>query len=240
MVADASFATERQLAADESTHRPDHGPKDTILVAGMDEVGRGALAGPVTVGISAVSPFTTLLIPGLRDSKMLSARRRETLSDTIHTSWMVGIGHAEPAEIDRWGINAALAVAGHRAWYDLVRRHHRVPDVLILDGKFNWLLSLPVEVAEEQRHLPDELRVHLQVKADRDCASVAAASIVAKVCRDRLMTEADAFYPDYGWSHNKGYGSAQHRQALRDRGISPYHRRSWHLIPAPHRQDTLL
>ena len=190
------------------------------LVAGMDEVGRGALAGPVAVGVAVIGQDAPPVPEGLTDSKALSARRREALVAPIH-SWVrdCAVGYASPQEIDRWGIVAALRLAASRAV---------MPGGVLLDGCHDWL-SAPEDLFADEGGPEDPfgiaLPVHMQVKADLSCAVVAAASVIAKVARDRLMSEADD--PGYGWASNKGYGSAAHARAIGRLGVSDFHRRSW-------------
>jgi len=209
------------------------------LVAGMDEVGRGALAGPVTVGVVVLRPGTARGVPGLRDSKLLSPARREELVPRI-LAWCAasGVGHASPQEIDALGLTAALRRAGHRA-LAAAGPGGAPPDVVLLDGRHDWL-SRPAEAslldaldpgAADEEAWPG--RVVTRVKADLTCASVAAASVLAKVERDRIMAELSGEWPQYGWVSNKGYGAAEHRRALADRGPTPHHRLSWRLTQPP-------
>lgn len=200
------------------------GPGPRIVV-GLDEVGRGALAGPVMIGACAVrigGEEPTILPEGIRDSKMLSATRREALVAPIQetaVSW--GIGAASPAEIDADGIAAALTTAALRALEAI-----SVPiDVVLLDGSVDVLSAA---LADRGGPRP---RVAVRVGADRDCLSVAAASVLAKVHRDTLMTVLDEDAPDYEWAKNKGYGSAAHREAILRLGPHEQHRRSWRLVP---------
>jgi len=195
-------------------------------VIGCDEVGRGAIAGPVGVGFSVIGRGVRTHPAGLRDSKMLSEKRREQLAP-LAASWSLfwAVGLATSREVDSIGIIAALGLAGRRALIELHEAGVPIHEsVVLLDGSFDWLspaLSKPP-------------RVRLQVKADRDCASVAAASVIAKVHRDRLMIEADARLPGYGWTGNKGYGSAEHYAAIDSLGPSDLHRHTWlHQRPAP-------
>lgn len=188
-------------------------------VIGCDEVGRGAIAGPVGVGMTAIMPAHSAWPVGLRDSKMLSQKRRELLEPlTLEWAPLSAVGYADATEIDALGITAALGLAGKRA---LIQLHEAGLDVMssvvLLDGSSDWLSSA-LKVAP---------RVHTRVKADRDCVSVAAASVVAKVHRDRLMIEADSEYPGYGWPSNKGYGSAAHFEAVRSLGATELHRHTW-------------
>lgn len=189
------------------------------FVIGCDEVGRGAIAGPVGVGMSVVGPDTSAPPEGLRDSKMLSEKRRETLAPLAQL-WSLhsAVGLASSVEVDAVGIVAALGLAGRRALATLHGRGVPILDsVVLLDGSFDWLT--PALLAPP--------RVQTRVKADRDCASVAAASVISKVHRDRLMIVADEQLPGYGWSRNKGYGSAEHFAAITSLGVTPLHRHTW-------------
>lgn len=193
------------------------------IIVGIDEVGRGALAGPVAVGACAVEVTDGRVEPlpdGVRDSKALSARRREELVDPIRESARsTAVGWAEAAEIDQLGIMRALTIAAVRALDGLEVR----ADAIILDG------SVDVLTAELSRRTGPCPQVQLRVKADAHCASVAAASILAKVARDARMAELSTAAPAYGWAGNKGYGSAAHRAAIRQHGPDAQHRRSWNL-----------
>ncbi len=189
------------------------------IVAGIDEVGRGAIAGPVTVGAVAVDASRTTFPEGLADSKLLTPRRREAM-DPLVRSWALAhaTGSATAAEIDRIGIVSALGLAASRALHAL----GAVPDVLIVDGNTPFLV-------EE----PGGPRIIMRVKADQDCACVAAASVIAKVERDAVMTALHASHPHYGWDGNKGYGAAVHTAAIRTHGVTEHHRTSWNLgLPA--------
>ena len=198
------------------------------IVAGMDEVGRGALAGPVAVGVALVSVEAEPVPERLTDSKALTPRRREALVEPVR-SWALGssVGYASPREIDQWGIIAALRLAGRRALADVAGRG-LVPGGVLLDGSHDWL-SAPDDLfgafGGPEDPFGRELPVHMQVKADASCAAVAAASVLAKVARDRLMQDLED--PGYGWASNKGYGSAAHARAIVELGVSDHHRRSW-------------
>jgi ribonuclease HII len=202
------------------------------LLAGVDEVGRGALAGPVSVGIAVVDLERQKPLAGVRDSKLLSPAERERLEPLVRR-WSVAsaVGHATAAEIDSLGIIAALRLAGTRAWGAILGAGV-LPEAVLLDGSHNWLspagqLSLfDQPVVEAACEAP----VHTKVKADMQCLSVAAASVIAKVERDRMMRELHLEYPDYGWDINKGYATAAHRDVLRAAGPTPYHRVSWRLL----------
>ncbi len=189
------------------------------LVAGMDEVGRGALSGPVTVGVVVVAPGCRPAPRGLADSKALSANARIDLVPRI-VGWAHGaaVGHASAAEIDAVGVTAALRLAGHRALAALVD----APADVLLDGGHDYLTG-PGGSAP---------RVRTLVRADRSCASVAAASVLAKVARDAIMVDLAGSFPEYGWAANKGYGTPDHLDALARLGPVEHHRRTWRL-PAP-------
>ena len=184
-------------------------------IAGLDEAGRGAWAGPVCAG-AVVLPLGHANLPqlldGVRDSKQLSPAQREALLPIVlDVADAVGVGWADPAEVDEWGIVPATQQAMVRAVTNLERQ----VDALLLD-----YIRLP-DLRLPQRALP---------KADARCLSVAAASIVAKVTRDRLMTTLDREFPGYGFARHKGYGTRQHREALARLGPSPIHRMSWRPI----------
>lgn len=194
------------------------------LIAGIDEVGRGALAGPVSVGVAVIDGAVGPIPTGLADSKLIPAKKREALVPLL-SDWVVayGVGHAAAPEIDEVGIVAALRRAAIRALAQLPV----TPDIVILDGSHDWLSR------SDDLFAPDDgivvPRVHMRVKADRDCAVVAAASVLAKVQRDALMRELDTKHPGYGVAGNKGYGSDAHRAAIMTLGATDMHRRSWNL-----------
>ncbi|MDO5034179.1 MAG: ribonuclease HII [Actinomycetaceae bacterium] len=201
------------------------------VVVGMDEVGRGALAGPVAVGAS-VSPGKEPQVQ-LADSKYLSAKAREQLVlEAARFAWPSAVGMASAAEVDELGITGALQLAGLRALRTLFVQGV-VADVVLLDGSHDWLtpkvdlLDSASSAAEEYATLGAP-RVKTLVKADATCMVVSAASIVAKVVRDHLMETLPD--PGYGWASNKGYASAAHRKALASLGVSAYHRQSWRLL----------
>lgn len=199
------------------------------VVVGIDEVGRGALAGPVSVGAVAVVRCAEWP-PGLADSKVLSPAARESLIGPL-TLFGVGraVGHAHAVEIDAHGIVTALRLAALRALAALAA-DGVVADAVLLDGTHDWLSAPPVDLfadasAEEAQTPP----VTMVVKGDGRCASIAAASVLAKVERDALMRAAHADHPAYGWEGNKGYGAAGHLEAIRSLGPTPWHRVSWKL-----------
>lgn len=202
------------------------------LVAGIDEVGRGALAGPVSVGIAVVDLHRQKLLADVRDSKLLKVEDRERLVPLVR-SWSVAsaVGHASAHEIDDLGIIAALRLAGTRAWFAVLAAGV-TPDVVLLDGSHNWLSPAAQPSLFDDGPPPPacEAPVHTLVKADMQCLSVAAASILAKVERDGMMRDLHREYPAFGWDENKGYGTAAHKSALRAAGPTPYHRVSWQLL----------
>lgn len=187
-------------------------------VAGVDEAGRGPLAGPV---VAAAVIFPALrLIRKLKDSKRLQPAEREALYDEIASCGAtIGVGIAEVNEIDRFNILGATRLAWSRA----VAALRRAPALVLIDG------NMRAETAIPQATL---------VKGDAQCASIAAASIVAKVTRDRLMVELDRRHPQYGFARHKGYATAEHLAALRRFGPSPAHRRVF--LPADLWQEPLL
>lgn len=207
MPTDPTLDVERELFAAGAT-----------CVVGVDEVGRGAIAGPVVVGVSVireVSEFPT----GLRDSKLISAKRREALVDPVR-DWVhaVELGEATAAEVDEFGIVSALTRAGERAFAKLTMSGQDLTGaVVLLDGTHNWLKG----------GLIPDLDIRVRAKADRDCAVVAAASVCAKVYRDGLMVDAGGETDHYGWASNKGYGSEGHFAAIAEHGATEFHRRTW-------------
>jgi len=207
----------------------------------MDEVGRGALAGPVSVGVVVVDAATRSAPQGVRDSKLLSPAAREALVPRLRR-WAVAfaVGHAGPDEIDGIGIIPALRLAGQRA----LRQLPCSPGCVLLDGAHDWLTERsepvpgPEHPGQEELFATDGLAVRTRasrpvvrtmVKADLRCAAVAAASVLAKVERDALMVELAGRHPGYGWELNKGYAAPGHVEGLRLLGASPQHRRSWRL-----------
>jgi ribonuclease HII len=199
-------------------------------LASIDEVGRGALGGPVTVGVVLVDLGTRAAPTGVRDSKLLSPAARERLVPRLQRwapAWAVG--HASPAEIDAIGILRALRLAGERAFAQLPHR----PDHVLLDGKYDWVSRPAPALFDDDGEVSDPdlwvapPPVTVRIKADMTCSSVAAASVLAKTTRDALMVELAARHPEYGWEVNKGYASPEHLDALRTLGPCEQHRRSW-------------
>ncbi|WP_076071404.1 ribonuclease HII [Sphingomonas montana] len=188
-------------------------------LAGVDEAGRGPLAGPVVA--AAVMLDRRRTPKGIDDSKKLCARRRAELCGEIRGRALVGVGIATVAEIDTINIYHATMLAMARAVDALIAAAGHDPLMVLVDGN-----ALP-----KWRHPAVAV-----VRGDASCLSIAAASIVAKHERDRMMLEYDAAHPGYGWASNKGYGTAAHLAALGALGPSPIHRRSF----APVRQLLLI
>lgn len=180
------------------------------VVVGIDEVGRGSWAGPVTV--CALVPAAEHL-RGVRDSKMLTPHERERCATRVR-AWAraVAVGHASHEECDALGMTEALRTAAGRALAQLEAQGY-TPDRIVLDGNHDYL------------RLPG--RVHTVVKGDQTVLSVAAASVVAKVTRDAIMAEEAEHYPHYGFESNRGYPAPAHKCALAAYGPSAIHRRSW-------------
>ncbi|HEY0888933.1 MAG TPA: ribonuclease HII [Nocardioides sp.] len=199
-----------------------------VRLACVDEVGRGALSGPVTIGMVVIDAATRTAPQGVRDSKLLTPEARERLAPRIRR-WALShaVGHAGPAEIDEFGIMTALRLAGHRALAQL----EVMPDAVLLDGNHDYLtppeqgglFGSPLDLLDA---VPP---VSTMIKADMRCAAVAAASILAKTARDALMLELHAEHPEYGWAENKGYSAPAHIEALALHGPTVQHRRSWSL-----------
>jgi ribonuclease HII len=199
------------------------------LIAGMDEVGRGCLAGPVSVGVAVINIDCVNPPENLADSKLLTHEQREELLPLVKT-WVkdFAVGHASNNEIDEIGLTRALRRAGRRALVQLVTK----PDHLILDGKHNWLMPEKetqnmFEQEFDDGSLSVDLKIITQIKADLTCASVAAASIVAKTTRDQMMAELSKEFPNYFWAENKGYAAPEHLEAIKSFGATKYHRVSW-------------
>lgn len=177
-------------------------------IVGVDEAGRGPLAGPVVAAAVCLPPQANL--PGVQDSKTLTAARREVLYDQIRNQALaVGLGVVWPEVIDRINILQAT----HRAMVEAVVDSGVQPDLLLVDGLWVSRLDMAPQVA--------------LVKGDALCLSIAAASIVAKVERDRIMVALDQEYPGYGFSKHKGYPTKEHIAAIQALGLCPQHRRTF-------------
>jgi ribonuclease HII len=202
----AGYEIEEQLAS-----------AGAMRIAGVDEVGRGAWAGPVVVcaAITDLSPPPELPGPGggqvrLTDSKLLTSRYRQAFAEVL-PGWLVSyaFGAAGPEEIDEFGMTKALRRAAVRALQTLPRR----PDAVLLDGKHDFIGG--------------SWSVRCEIKADQRSVSVAAASVLAKVHRDRLMAGLAPRHPGYGFEANAGYPSPVHQRALAEFGPTRHHRLSW-------------
>ena len=192
----------------------------TGRIAGIDEAGLGPWAGPVSAAAVVLDQanLPDALRDGLDDSKKLSPRARDALFDALHEQARlgnvdIGVGLSSVAEIERDNILAATMTAMARAVTDL----DRPVDIALVDGNRVPNLTCTVQTV---------------VKGDQRSLSIAAASIIAKVTRDWIMAELDAQHPGYGWAHNAGYGTAEHRAALLQLGVTPHHRRSFKPIAA--------
>lgn len=186
----------------------------TATIAGVDEVGRGPLAGPVTAAAVVLdrARCPVKLLAEIDDSKRLSAARRSRLAAELRVVSVVGLGWAEREEIDRFNILGATMLAMTRAVEDLSHALNSKLDYALVDGNRSPPLACPVQTV---------------IKGDARSLSIAAASIVAKVTRDAAMTGLAARYPGYGWERNAGYGTREHLAALEKLGPTPEHRRSF-------------
>lgn len=212
-IVDATVRLERRLL------------REHAAVISLDEVGRGAVAGPVAVGATVLSAARVRRrIPeGLRDSKSVPAARRTEVASRAR-EWVdaSALGWAGADEIDAMGIMRALGVAAHRALARLRDEGAVAADaVIVLDGNVDYIT--PVS--------PAPAPVLTRVAADRDCAGTAAASVIAKTQRDALMVALAPDFPAYAWDRNKGYASLEHRRAIGRVGLSVHHRASWAILP---------
>lgn len=209
-------------------------------VGGLDEVGRGAWAGPVSVGVAVLpAHITRRTMPlWLRDSKLLHEVRREAIFEEV-AAWCAywAVGHATAAECDMWGMTAALRLAAFRALAGL----EVVPGALVIDGPYDLLKQPPTQLQLLRDDGPSPWGPELPdvaapgtivpvVDGDARCAAVSAASVLAKVVRDRLMRDEAPHYPVYQFDENKGYPSSAHKRALRGYGLSAIHRSSWAFV----------
>lgn len=179
------------------------------VVVGLDEVGRGSVAGPLAVGAVVLPEEPRIAL--LNDSKQLSPEQREEIAKEIKEvalAWTVQ--YIEPSYIDAHGMTASLIAAFRKAVKAIEDQGFAV-DLILLDGN-------PLHFDKRERNI---------VKGDAKCASIAAASVVAKVERDALMVELSSQYPEYGWDQCKGYASASHIEAIKERGLTPLHRASF-------------
>jgi len=198
------------------------------VVVGLDEVGRGALAGPMTIGAVVITENVPPPV-GLNDSKALTPQRREALIGPLE-SWAAdwSLGSVSADEIDRWGLRLSLAVAATRALDGL----SLAPTFALIDGSFN-LLDAPLRFNDDDLDPPAlhfaSLAHTTLIKGDTRSATIAAASVLAKVQRDRAMRHLALEFPEYGWDANKGYGAPHHLRALIEQGPCHYHRQTWRL-----------
>ena len=191
-----------------------------MAILGIDEVGRGPLAGPLVVGAVVLPEFAEApeWVLELRDSKKLSAKKREALNEVISREAVCGLGWVFARELDEIGISEALCIATRRA-VKSVQRLHAPFSQIVIDGKVNFLKETALEGF-----------VSTMPKADALVREVSAASIIAKVSRDKYMVEVASDFPEYGFESHVGYGTAKHLQAIREFGICPEHRRSFEPI----------
>lgn len=176
-----------------------------MVIVGIDEVGRGCWAGPVVAGAVILNEP----INGLKDSKLLSKKQREKLAVEIRLKSVTGLGWVQPGELDEVGLTAAVRLAMQRALEQIKTTY----DSIIIDGNYNFLAGNPYAQAV--------------IKADMTVPAVSAASIIAKVARDKFMTELEPKYNHYGFGMHVGYGTALHSEMLKLYGVSDIHRRSF-------------
>lgn len=185
-----------------------------VPVCGIDEVGRGPLAGPV-VSACVLIPEENLSNPiwqKITDSKKISAIKREKLFEPIKELCFYGIAEASCQEIDQLNIHHATLLAMKRAYAAMLGNGSSIPQTALIDGKFAPEIDCPTQTV---------------IKGDSLSLSIGAASIIAKVTRDRLMTELHAEFPHYGWDSNAGYGTKVHMAGLESHGVTPHHRLSF-------------
>ena len=193
-----------------------------MALLGIDEVGRGPLAGPLVVGAVVLPDERPAWVAELKDSKKLSAKKRGTFAEMIRSEAVWGLGWVSPVEIDELGMSESLKLATRRAVEEvqgMARRHGVSFSQIIIDGKVNFLAGTRLEKF-----------VSTAIKADDLIKEVSAASIVAKVARDQYMVEMGAKFPGYGFEKHMGYGTAAHIAAIHEKGICPEHRRSFEPI----------
>lgn len=207
VVQTASYAQNASMAGPDYSFEAAWQARGALHIAGVDEVGRGPLAGPVMAAAVIVSP--TNLPPGLNDSKQVTAKRRAIIAQALPSLAHICIAEASVEEIDALNIRHATFLAMRRAVAGLPI----VPDAVLIDG----------------RDIPEGLPCPAEaiIKGDGRSVSIAAASIMAKEARDELMRRLDAEFPGYGWAENAGYPTKAHREALIRLGVTPHHRRSF-------------
>lgn len=212
------------------------------LIFALDEVGRGALAGPVAVGASVIdAEAASGAVPeGLRDSKLIAEKKRPDVAERAG-AWALGtaVGWASAAEVDDVGIVRALGLAALRGLAGLAAQGcDPSGGIVLLDGNHEYVTpaldayrALARADVSEQPWASARLDVRPVVKGDRSCASISAASVVSKVERDAHMVRLHAQHPHYAWDRNKGYASQAHREAIAAHGLCEHHRRSWAIAP---------
>ena len=183
-------------------------------LCGIDEVGRGPLCGPVVSACVHIPPETldNPLWDSINDSKKISAIKREKLFEPLKELCFYGIAEASAQEIDQINIHHATLLAMKRAFEDMLDRNDIAPKTALIDGKFAPDLPCATQTV---------------IKGDSASLSIAAASIIAKVTRDRLMSKLHEEYPHYGWDTNSGYGTKVHMEGLQSHGLTPFHRLSF-------------
>ena len=186
----------------------------SAVIVGVDEVGRGPLAGPVTAAAVFVDrqKITLDLLTKIDDSKKIPQKKRETISKQIESIAIIGIGWASSSEIDQLNILEATMLAMQRAIFSLQKQIILDPEYILIDGNKVPRLDFPSKAI---------------VRGDEKSLSIAAASIVAKSKRDAFMTSLSKLYPGYGWEKNAGYGTREHLAAIEREGITVHHRRSF-------------
>ena len=187
--------------------------KEPLIICGIDEVGRGPLAGPVLAAAVILPEKLPRFFATVTDSKKLSPVQREKLFPLILDCCQVGIGSASVEEIDTHNVLQATFIAMQRAFANLPVQ----PDKAFVDGNRAPKLPCAIETV---------------IGGDSKVPAIAAASIIAKVTRDRLMVELDKAFPGYGWARNAGYGTAAHQNGLKNLGVTPHHRRSFAPVTA--------
>lgn len=192
------------------------------FIISLDEVGRGAIAGPVMVGAAVFDRALGVAPEGIKDSKLVSEKKRPVVTEAIK-GWLEiwSVGHSSAQEVDQYGITHALGRAAVRAVSDIAKTRDLSRAVVLLDGHHDWLSPVMAE----------PIPVVTQVKADRDCLSVAASSLLAKVTRDQVMIDADEQFPGYGFAGHKGYGAKTHFEAIEELGPCSLHRLTWLKAP---------
>ena len=190
------------------------GLSTSAVIVGVDEVGRGPLAGPVTAAAVVVDrqKITLDLLTKIDDSKKISQKKHATISKQIESIAIIGIGWASSGEIDQLNILEATMLAMQRAIFSLQKQIILDPDYILIDGNKVPCLDFPSKAI---------------VRGDEKSLSIAAASIVAKNKRDAFMTSLSKLYPGYGWEKNAGYGTGEHLAAIEREGITVHHRRSF-------------